>query len=692
MAVAGINNVSVLEYFGDNYSPASRRWGSQEKPITRTSFIRKLWRDLEDGSKVIDTQRKQTSVSALVNDNMGSRCSCSLEDAESEDMSINSSEVENECPLDENQMAVLNEQEDNLNLCLQQSPAIGLADKERVRQVFREWGSKNNSGRGLNVSHRSNCSQGRSVCENESKRVRTVRQWLVSNTQQAEAGQSVVEEQDGLGVGQTRVGAQRSVRLRYGRHALLDLLTRFEMERKKEMQSLLESRPVSAFAHRKRIQVLLKGRFLWNQRFVQDEKSASTAKSELGLLRQTQTVSDLRKGFLSRVNSQEQAHDGPQSDNLSDNGIKYQENHQLEDVVNESDTSSENDMTYQENQLLDNIVNDNESEGQQPPPPPPPPTEIFESRDQDLDQGEGSVERNHRAHQIEHQQSLELKSPYESDGDESEVDETFDHLNPLETETDILSWREEIVEAEDNLTIAESIQSFNANSVENQDGWMYQERVHDGWYDNHPAVTTDAFYTPDDGDGNNTRVELQRLMSRRQVSNLLQSDFRGRLDQVIQSYLARQDQAYESDEDWMLEAEHQDPYQQSVDENEHENDEAAESTDPADSWQQHPETELEIINSLRMDMVMLQERMNSMQSTLEACMKMQLELQRSVQQEVSSALNRSSNSGEESLQSCFLCCDSGSDSSPNRCGHVYVCSHCAEKINWSKIKESVGHP
>ncbi|XP_035837951.1 uncharacterized protein LOC110898593 [Helianthus annuus] len=659
MAVTGINNVSVLEssYFGDNYSPASRRFGSQEKPITRTSFIRKLWRDLEDGTKVRDTQRRQTS--ALVNGNTGSRCSCSSEDAESEDLSINSSEVENECPFDQNQMGIVNEQEDNINqnLCLQQSPAIGSADKERVRQVFREWGSKNNSGRTL-------------ICDNESKRVRTVRQWLESSTQQAE----------------TSVRSRRTIRLRYGRHALLDLLTRFEMERKKEMQSLLESRPVSTFAHRKRIQVLLKGRFLWNQRFVHDEKSTSTAASELGLLRQTQTVSDLRKGFLSRVNSHEQPHDRPQSDNSSENGTKYEENH--EDIVNDSDTSSENELTYQENQPLNNIVNDNESERQQPPPLP---TEVFET------------ERNHGAHQIEpSQEAFELKSQYESDEDEVEVDETFDHRNPSETETDILSWQEEIVEVEeeDDLTITESIQSLNANSVQNQDDWMYQETVRDGWYDNRPVVTTNAFYTPDDGDDNNTRVELQRLMSRRQVSNLLQSDFRGRLDRLIQSYLARQDQAAESDDDWMLEMEHQDPYQQSVDENEHENDEAAESTDPANTWQQHPEidqhpvTELEIINDLRMDMVMLQERMNSMQSTLEACMRMQLELQRSVQQEVSSALNRSSVSGEESLQSCFLCCDNGSDSdsSPNRRGHVFVCSNCAEKINWSKIKESVGHP
>lgn len=65
---------------------------------------------------------------------------------------------------------------------------------------------------------------------------------------------------------------------------------------------------------------------------------------------------------------------------------------------------------------------------------------------------------------------------------------------------------------------------------------------------------------------------------RRRVSSLLQSDFRVRLDHVIQSYLARQDQAFDADEDWMLETDHQDSYEQSIDEN----DEADESTEPAE--------------------------------------------------------------------------------------------------------------
>ncbi|GJW70771.1 hypothetical protein Tco_0127688 [Tanacetum coccineum] len=55
---------------------------------------------------------------------------------------------------------------------------------------------------------------------------------------------------------------------------------------------------------------------------------------------------------------------------------------------------------------------------------------------------------------------------------------------------------------------------------------------------------------------------------------------------------------------------------------------------------QHSRTESEIINGLRIDMVRLQEQMDSMQSTLDTCIKMQHELRRSVQQEVSSALSQ----------------------------------------------------
>ncbi|GKD13220.1 hypothetical protein Tco_1197627, partial [Tanacetum coccineum] len=125
-------------------------------------------------------------------------------------------------------------------------------------------------------------------------------------------------------------------------------------------------------------------------------------------------------------------------------------------------------------------------------------------------------------------------------------------------------------------------------------------------------------------------AELRELSNRRRVSNLLQNGFGLRLDELLRSHVERKEQASQSEQ------------QESVNQ-------------PSHSFR-----ELEIINGLRIDMVRLQEQMNSLQSTLETCMKMQHELQRSVQQEVWSALSRLSTSGEDSLETCFLCCDNSS--------------------------------
>ncbi|GJS59326.1 argonaute 1-like protein [Tanacetum coccineum] len=180
-------------------------------------------------------------------------------------------------------------------------------------------------------------------------------------------------------------------------------------------------------------------------------------------------------------------------------------------------------------------------------------------------------------------------------------------------------------------------------------------------------------------------AELRELTDQKNSpSNLLQNGFGLRLDELLRSHVERQEQASQSEQ------------QESV----FENDGVSQAVQSAKGALSSPpaipqlsRTEREIINGLRIDMVRLQEQMNSLQSTLETCMKMQHELQRSVQQEVWSALSRLSTSGEDSLETCFLCCDNSSyDFSSDRCGRVHVCSNYAKKINWLKLKESVRHP
>ncbi|GJZ51816.1 hypothetical protein Tco_0606331, partial [Tanacetum coccineum] len=406
----------------------------------------------------------------------------------------------------------------------------------------------------------------------------------------------------------------------------------------------------------------------------------------------------------------EQTHDEPQFDTSSNNGMNYhQENSQeLQDIADESQTI----ITRNNVGSVDKIDSLTEICGSLPEYDIPvqekhrvldygrmqllPPTETVESSDQYHDGSDDRIEDTH--HFNPSQQTLELESApqspspslgislhdkYQSDRDEPEVHDAFDPVNSSENNEDNLSCQGGSVEAEEweepiigntdiewhHLTSPESNEGLDANSIENDDEW-YQGTVPGDDYDtadNWFGARTDAIYTYD-GDSSN-RLELRELSSRRRVSNLLQSGFSLRLDQLLQSYVERQEQASQSDDEWMLEHEQQDLDQQSVFENDVvsqavQSAEGAHSSPPA--IPQHSGTEWDIINGLRIDMVRLQEQMNSMQSTLETCMKMQHELRRSVQQEVSSALSRLSTSGEDNLETCFLCCDNRSDFSPDR--------------------------
>ncbi|XP_076899370.1 uncharacterized protein LOC143553221 [Bidens hawaiensis] len=644
MAVAGLHKASGLESY----------LGSKDRSTTRTSFIRKMWRDLENEGRVKENGRLQTSGVIISPE---SPSSSSLE---------GENEIENECPQSQNEM-------------------VG-QEKEDVKKMFHECGSKSFGGHTVHSSSRlNNCSRTQRAGEHECKRVRIVREWLESSTG---------SEESTTPTGSQINGARSPIRRIYGRQALIDLLTKFVRERKREVDDLLENKYVSNFAHRHRIQSLLKGRFLRNQRFVEDEKPTSVAASELGFLKRTNAVSDIRKGFLTRLNNScHAAQSDP--DTISDNEVSnYDHIEQAEEVVEEIP-----------HKISKNFETTNLTIYRGSHSPPESHSSPGEMHDNNSLQYE---ETKTLPFTVDHSRGDQSDSDTSSDHDlanehtEQVVGEEFETTNEFDSSTDHNDMKfDRIDQAEE--TAHEVLNATGTPQESHDDGEWYQETFgsdfqdlhEEEWYVNDndnvvdsteswfggnnsyletALVRSNTYYWFDDGDDASRVVELRELTNRRSVSNLLQGDFGPRLDQLMQSHVSRQDQVFESENEWM----HDHNQQQRLGENANGIDgspqrhgdhdlHGAEDIQFPDSGY-HLSAEHEVINSLRIDMEILEQRMNDMQKMLEACMDMQVELQRSVQQELYSALNRSPNSRgafEDEFESspqtgdCFLCCDDG---------------------------------
>ncbi|GMP98900.1 hypothetical protein CsSME_00046607 [Camellia sinensis var. sinensis] len=831
MAIAGLQNVPVLDssFNRESRSPLSRRWGNHDRLSTRTSSLLQMWRTLEGehvmshsqlrvGDRLLQ-QRIHVSNADLENAHLSER-----QDGDDEDSLGDGNEIANECQTwSQGQIRLQNEQENGNSSSSEQSTDFGEVERERVRQIFQEWMNSGVRGQVSDVSHVNNYSRAQCLGENECERVRVIREWTQMTSQQRDTCGSSREEQaahigaqiervrDGLVVNHSEIGARRNIRQLCGRQALLDLLARAERERQRELQGLLEHRPVSDFAHRNRIQSLLRGRFLQSGRLVQDERPSSAAASELGLLRQRQSVSGLREGFLSRLdNFIPGSAITAQSDTTSYNDINDYRNEQTQtnssfedlDAIQEQsepcngerdidelctvplNSDASEDINWQEPNAAHDFENE-EREGQPSFNP-----ESIGRRDSVMENAGRKWEGNSTNEQLQGTSGNESEEQgcqqeahevfherYEPSGEECDVhgssiyadgyeNNTTEGIQRSHTFPGQGEWQESITDTEDSdwqqLDNAE-FSGWRDGTAEGTDGnWResdvnhwYQEtsgsegdehqhlqQLHEEWHDNgqqddamdnllegssaweaDPVRRFDTFSFRDDDNVYST--EIRELLSRRSVSNLLQSDFRESLNQLIQSYAERQAHA---SVDWEVDGMLPSPLspalvEQDVPQSGNQNQDWPDALERTpfvlppppvipshpfwgpelhgDNWPQNNlhqrlGIEWEIINDLRIDMARLQQRMNNMQRMLEACMDMQLELQRAVRQEVSAALNRSACSTEEGDDKCLpkdeskwdhvrkgiccMCCDRNIDSLLYRCGHMCACSKCADKL------------
>ncbi|KAL2328535.1 hypothetical protein Fmac_021962 [Flemingia macrophylla] len=326
MAIAGLHSVSVLDssFLRDSHSQSSGRGGERRQGSTRSSSILRMWREIEDEHVVNQVQGRPGVVieqrrNGLIMDHsrddrldIQERGQGHVLEGENESETWSQSQSQNESHDDP---------EDLNNSTCENSSDLGEIERERVRQIFREW---MNSGAGdhvSNISGRSSGSRGQWLGETEQERVRVIREWVQMSSQQrsfssgenreelsAEIDTQIERVRDGLVVNQI-VGqtehTRRGIRKLCGRQAMLDMLKKAERERQRETQELLDHRAVSKFPYRNRIQALLRGRFLRKDGPVHNNRPLSVAESELGFLRRKQTVSGLREEFSSRKENSE---------------------------------------------------------------------------------------------------------------------------------------------------------------------------------------------------------------------------------------------------------------------------------------------------------------------------------------------------------------------------------------------------
>ncbi|WJX44077.1 hypothetical protein P8452_31101 [Trifolium repens] len=818
MAIAGLHSVSVLDssFLRDSQSHASRRMGDGRRGSTRSSSLLQMWRDIEDEHAVSQVQGRPGEV-LLEQRNNGSVVDLSLEDTpdtperverhDLEDAVLGETESET-WSQSQSQTESHDGHEDLNNSSCENSSVFGEGERERVRRIFREWMNNGSRDRGSNISRRSNSTRGEWLGETEQERVRVIREWVQMSSQQrsvsstenteqpcAEIDTQIERVRDGLVVNHSEgqnEHIRRGMRKLRGKQVMLDMLKKAERERQREMQELLDHQAVSRFPHRNRIQALLRGRFLRNDRSVDHSRPTSVAESELGLLRQRQTVSGLREGFFSRMdntsssqatsnlsdtssntdidfNTNEQTGESSscmviEPNNRNGNRVGISGGHCLEGTTCESLNCQESISHAEGNRLqclqIESVDSQSSSSvGYERRDDTGKNVDVMAIRDtaneliqHSLQIGDSDHSNNQESSEVPNEQSElgdisngENNSPNHNDYAESNVvddvnygPDALEELPEEIVENEGSGWHQSNTEwinsthenGDDNQL--SNANEWPENSWANEDGenprlqeasevWQedsgFQEAV-ENWlggpsdHETAPGGRVRSLYFPDDDNVYN--VELRELHSRRRVSNLLGSSFRESLDQLIQSYVERQGHA---NMEWDMDE--ATPFAASVEQNleQQSRDHIVDQEGTINSrpdlpslprpptpplWDPHPHgdnwpqnDDLEIINDLRLDMARLQQRMNTMQKMLEACMDMQLELQRSIKQEVSAALNRSAGSSGihdcdspddiskwESVRKglCCICCESNIDSLLYRCGHLCTCSKCANDL------------
>lgn len=263
MAVTSLHTISVL---GDSPRPAPGRDVAEGSQRIQSSSVLQMWRKTEDvhgGSLVEQRTRALRQRSDEFNDDVSTQTSesnCSEQRAYLDEITQNLSCSD----LSKGNTKAKASNHDGEH----KSAAIDEVERERVRQIFRDWMNCGGREPSSNPTQMIGSSKAQWLGENECERVRVVRQWVQLTAQERESyynkkeigkiGAEIEMVRDGLIVDQHEGRpnrGHRKIRRLCGKQALIDLIVKAEKERQCELEDLANYHAVSQFPHRNRIQV-----------------------------------------------------------------------------------------------------------------------------------------------------------------------------------------------------------------------------------------------------------------------------------------------------------------------------------------------------------------------------------------------------------------------------------------------------
>ncbi|KAL1191049.1 hypothetical protein V5N11_036008 [Cardamine amara subsp. amara] len=385
MAIAGLQNILAIDssFRRESDVRGSRQRENEGRPSVRASSLLQMWRELEDDhvmghARERDSERRNgssTSATALSGNGCDSNISAH-NDIVRDSVNLGENELGGWSPTP-SYVESHNSSEDLSPFQSEHSADLGMVERERVRQILHEWRSSGTGQHSSSASPTTNSSRAEWLGETEQERVRIIREMVQMNTDQRPVLGDQREEQpvevtnqiervlDGMVVNSNCIQnehARRGIRKLCGRQVWVDMLKMAERERQRELQGLMHRHAVSNFAHRNRIQALLRGRFLRNGDNDDKDKPTSSAVTELGFLRERQTVSELREEFISRLDRSvsgqaSSSHSETSSNAETDDSRGEQNDLNCLDSIHDADGGSDLNGREADNQsLLDELL------------------------------------------------------------------------------------------------------------------------------------------------------------------------------------------------------------------------------------------------------------------------------------------------------------------------------------------------